>query len=146
MLAQTGIPAKDVVAVGAVDPGLRIVDFENKTCFRSLTNAVELASQTSISVIDRFPERDIADGGLGTHLFALAYWFLLGDRNPKVANENRLFVFAEEAQIKAYFLPASDGLDAVLPRIEFSKIDQAGKEIQLSEVQEFDSKVPPGRS
>ena len=122
LLSRTNTQASDIVALGVTDPGIRLADFEGREHYRSLTNAMELASRTSITVIDRFPERDILDGGNGTNLFALGYWFLLGDRSPKIAEENRLLVLACDGRTMIYYLPASDGLDSVLPEIEVREV------------------------
>ena len=130
LLARNGVTASELVAVGAIDPGLEIVDFEGKPLYRSLTNSVELATRTSITVIDRFAERDILDGGTGNNLLALGYWFLLGDRNPRVSEEDRLLVLNAKPNWQVYFLPASDGLDAKLPEIGFFNLDDGQDHVQ----------------
>lgn len=136
LLSDSGVHASDIVALGVMDPGLQIVDFDGKASFRSLTNSVELASRTSITVVDRFRERDMIDGGNGNDLLALGYWFLLGDRNPKVAQEHRLLYLNRASQSRYYFLPASDGLDATLPAIELIPSEVPDVESELSNLVE----------
>lgn len=118
LLNQTGVNKNDLVAIGVTDPGVSYLDFDGNEQYRSLVNSAELAKQTGITIVDRFRERDRVDGGNGQNLFALAYWFLLADRDPRIAEENRLLVWRNELGPVAYYLPASDGLDAVLPAIQ----------------------------
>lgn len=124
LIASCGVDKNEVVVIGALDRGISLEDFDGNRYVRSLIDATELANRSSTSVIDRFRERDIVDGGTGTPLFPLGYWFLLADRNPKVAEENRLLLLNRDNQINAVFLPASDGLDSTLPQIEHSIFDK----------------------
>ncbi|MEC9094971.1 MAG: anhydro-N-acetylmuramic acid kinase, partial [Planctomycetota bacterium] len=59
----------------------------------------------------------------------------LGDRNPKIAEENRLLLLVNAHQsIEAIYLPASDGLDATIPAISHNRCpDQHCNETFLRE-------------
>ena len=117
LISQSGVNKTEIIAVSVVDPGILVQDIDGQQSFRSLTDSTQLANQTSTTVIDRFRERDIADGGQGHPLFPLGYWFLLGDRDPKIAEENRLLLRHTNKAIEVIYLPASDGLDATIPAI-----------------------------
>ena len=124
LVARSGTNRNDIIALGVLDPGIQVVDFEEQSYTRSLTDANELAHRTGMNVIDRFQERDIADGGSGESILALGYWFLLGDRNPKVAEENRVLIRTGCETPFAILLPASDGLDATLPAVRKIPFDE----------------------
>ena len=130
LLAGSNTTKSQIVCIGSLDAGIWVEDFDGGKLFRSLTDAMAIASHTGVTVVDRFAERDIADGGNGHPLLPVCYWFLLADRNPKIAVENRLLLrisdSAEGRLAQATFLPASDGLDAVLPEVQF--VEQELKE------------------
>lgn len=69
-----------VLAVGVHDPGLWTVDGSQSRGYLGLCDAARLAESTGLSVIDAFPARDLARGGLGGPITAVAEWVLL--RHP----------------------------------------------------------------
>ena len=80
------------------------------------TDPHNLAEQTGLSVISSFANRDILAGGNGQNLDALPAWILFSDRHQRIASTNRvLFIVGQMA--RAFFLPASDGIDNDLPDI-----------------------------
>ncbi len=133
LLAGSNATKSQVVCIGSLDAGIWVEDFDGDKLFRSLTDSMAIASHTGITVVDRFAERDIADGGTGHPLLPVCYWFLLADRNPRIAEENRLLLRVsnrdkERGLMQATYLPASDGLDAVLPEIQFFDQEQNHQE------------------
>lgn len=142
LLVGSNIVKSQIVCIGSLDAGVWVEDFDGGKAFRSLTDSMAIASHSGITVVDRFAERDIADGGNGHPLLPVCYWFLLADRNQKIAVENRLLLRVSNCDIKqkrvqATFLPASDGLDAVLPEIQFFQ-----QELKVNEsVADFVSKA-----
>lgn len=79
MLAEAGIAAESVLAIGAVEPGLWHFEPGAPNSYASICDAARLAERTGINCIDAFPMRDLACGGLGGPLMALPYWMLFRD-------------------------------------------------------------------
>lgn len=88
LVTESRISKHDLVAVGLFDPGLwdtpkeQNGQHENQTpgvsrVFRSLSCPDQLAERTGISVIDSFPSRDIACGGVGGPLSPFPSWIVL---------------------------------------------------------------------
>jgi anhydro-N-acetylmuramic acid kinase len=80
-LAQASVPAGRILAVGVLDPGMWIVhrgERDARSGYFGLCHAARLAERTGLNVIDAFPERDLACGGLGGPVTALAQAVLLG--------------------------------------------------------------------
>ena len=75
-MLKNGISKNDVVTVGILDPGAWATEEEGRRSWRSFTDANRISHQTSLTIIDRFSERDLADGGSGFPLLPLSYWFL----------------------------------------------------------------------
>ena len=71
--------AQDVLAVGVHDPGLWNVIDHSATARVGLCDAARLAEKTGLNVVDAFPDRDLAVGGLGGPIWPLAEWILLRD-------------------------------------------------------------------
>lgn len=83
------------------------------------TDTQLLADQTGLSVISAFGKRDILAGGSGLNLDALPAWILFADRSHRIACRNRiLFCIGDTA--RAFFLPASDGMDSDLPGVRLA--------------------------
>lgn len=122
LTAAVGLERSDLAIISLLDPGFGYKDFEGTVGWNAFSDALAVAKLTGVTVVDRFADRDRADGGNGQHLTALGFWFLLGDRNPKIAEENRLLLLCRHSGLVGYFLPASDGLDAVLPDIQVFEI------------------------
>ncbi len=118
---QAGKYVDRVMAVSVVDPGIWPIDFDDRIAYLGFCNAARLAELSGLTVIDAFPEQDIAAGGCGHPLDAMPLWLMLADRNPKVAQQNKAILITEEH--RGYWLPASDGLDAELPAIAEIRLD-----------------------
>ena len=72
------------LAIGVYDPGLWSLSTRRRS-YRGLCDAALLAELTGHCVIDGFPARDVACGGLGGPLLAVPLWMLLRDtKQPKV--------------------------------------------------------------
>ena len=84
-----------------------------------LSHAQLLAEQTGLSIVSSFAQRDILAGGNGLNLDALPAWILFSDRSHRVASTNRV-LFDIGRQARAFFLPASDGIDSDLPDVRFA--------------------------
>ncbi|MGQ9576599.1 MAG: anhydro-N-acetylmuramic acid kinase [Thermoguttaceae bacterium] len=79
LLAQTGVAPGAILAVGVHDPGLWSLATTHRIGYVGLCDAGRVAERTGLNVIDAFPSRDIASGGLGGPLTALPQWTLLKD-------------------------------------------------------------------
>lgn len=106
-----------VLAVAVCDPGIRSTDFDGRESYVSMCDATRLAELSGVSVIDAFPDRDLAAGGSGNCLESLPYWVLFADRDARVASQSRAVV-SVEGRGSGYILPASDGLDSEVPAIQ----------------------------
>ncbi len=72
------------LAVGIHDPGMWDLSSGQRS-YGSLCDAALLAESTGHCIIDGFPARDVACGGLGGPLLAVPLWMLLHDPNqPRV--------------------------------------------------------------
>jgi len=108
-----------ILAVALTDPGLWVEDFDGRRIYCALSDSQRVADLTGLTVIDNFPVNDVLSGGSGSPLEPLPLWLAFADRHERVASEHRIVIFAEE-QIRAFLLPASDGLDADLPSIQIA--------------------------
>ena len=70
LLAGKGIAADLPLAIGVYDPGLWDLSGGSRAHV-SLCDAARLAERTGLAVIDAFPARDLAQGGLGGPLLAI---------------------------------------------------------------------------
>ena len=118
--SQAGKYVDRVLAVAVCDPGVWTKDFDGKLNYAPMCDATRLAELSGVTVIDAFPARDLAVGGLGSGLEALPYWILFADRNAKIANQPRALISIGDRCL-GYSLPASDGLDADVPSIRISE-------------------------
>jgi len=75
--AEVGIAPSRALAVGVHGPGLWATSKAPATCYLALSDAARLAELTGLTVIDAFPARDLAQGGQGGPVTALAEWILL---------------------------------------------------------------------
>ena len=112
-----------ILAVALTDPGLWVEDFDGRRIYCALSDSQRVADLTGLTVIDNFPVNDVLSGGSGSPLEPLPLWLTFADRHERVASEHRIVIFAEE-QIRAFLLPASDGLDADLPLIQIAAASQ----------------------
>lgn len=108
-----------ILAVALTDPGLWVDDFDGRRIYCALSDSQRVADLTGLTVIDNFPVNDVLSGGSGGPLEPLPLWLAFADRHERVASEHRIVILAEE-QIRAFLLPASDGLDAELPLIQIA--------------------------
>ncbi len=106
-----------ILAVALTDPGLWVDDFDGRKIYCPLSDSQRVADLTGLTVIDNFPVNDVLSGGRGSPLEPLPLWLTFADRHARVASEHRIVILAEK-QIRAFLLPASDGLDADLPAIQ----------------------------
>jgi len=79
LLAGLGVAPSRVLAVGVHDPGCWVSAGDGPTHYLGLCAATELAESSGLNVIDAFPARDLAQGGQGGPIDALAQWVLLQD-------------------------------------------------------------------
>ena len=108
-----------ILAVAITDPGLWVDDFDGRRIYCALSDSQRVADLTGLTVIDNFPVNDVLSGGSGGPLEPLPLWLAFADRHERVASEHRIVILAEE-QVRAFLLPASDGLDADLPLIQIA--------------------------
>ena len=105
-----------ILAVSVTDPGMWQKDFDGHVVYSSLCDATRLAERTGISVIDAWPDRDIAVGGLGYPLDPICLWLLQADRDRRIARKANVAISIGQ-QTKGYLLPPSDGLDSEVPSL-----------------------------
>ena len=74
-----GMAPGHVLAIGVDDPGIWQCEGDEPVGYLGLCDPARLAEATGLNVIDAFPARDLAAGGQGGPLTALAEWVLLGD-------------------------------------------------------------------
>ena len=108
-----------ILAVALTDPGLWVDDFDGRKIYCALSDSQRVADLTGLTTIDNFPVNDVLSGGSGSPLEPLPLWLAFADRHERVASTHRIVILAEE-QIRAFLLPASDGLDAELPSIQLA--------------------------
>ena len=103
-----------ILAVSVMDPGLWQRDFDGVVSHTGLCDATRLSERTGISVIDAWPDRDIAVGGKGYPLDPLGLWLLLADRNKRIARQVNVSIRVAQ-RTTGYLFPPSDGIDVELP-------------------------------
>lgn len=77
LLRGLGVAPGRVLAAGVHDPGLWNFDRSGSSGYLGLCDAARLAESTGLNVIDAFPARDLARGGQGGPIGAVAQWVLL---------------------------------------------------------------------
>ena len=77
LLAQAGMPSVRILVVGVHDPGLWNWGRATRTGYLGLCDAARLAEATGMNIVDAFAARDVAAGGQGGPLTAIAQWVLL---------------------------------------------------------------------
>ena len=105
-----------ILAISVTDPGLWQKDFDGAVSYTSLCDATRLAERTGISVIDAWPDRDLAVGGKGYPLDPMCFWLLQADRDKRIARQANVSIKVE-GQTRGYLLPPSDGLDVESPSL-----------------------------
>jgi anhydro-N-acetylmuramic acid kinase len=88
LLAQSGLARGGILALGVDDPGIwrsegtpveHALRADARRYYLGLCDPTRLAEGTGLNVIDAFPARDLAQGGLGGPIDAVAQWLLLKD-------------------------------------------------------------------
>ena len=115
-----------ILAISVTDSGLWQTDFDGQVSYTSLCDATRLAERTGVSVIDAWPDRDIAVGGKGYPLDPMCLWLLQADRNRKISRQVNVSIKVQ-SQTRGYLLPPSDGLDAESPTLR--TIDSQGMDL-----------------
>lgn len=77
LLSSRGFLSGRILAVGVHDPGVWEIRGGEARGYLGLCDAARLAETTGINVIDSFPARDLALGGQGGPVTAVADWILL---------------------------------------------------------------------
>jgi anhydro-N-acetylmuramic acid kinase len=80
LLAKSGLTSSNVLTVAVHDPGFWAFSQGELTGYLGWCDAARVAELTGLNVLDAFPARDLAQGGLGGPLCALPEWMLLRDR------------------------------------------------------------------
>ncbi len=78
LLDEAAVAPDRILALGVYDPGLWGCSKALREGYLGLSDAARLAEATGMNVIDAFPARDLAAGGQGGPVSALAEWVLLG--------------------------------------------------------------------
>ena len=77
LLADAGLSPEGVLAAGVHDPGFWNDAQSDCASYLGWCDAARVAELTGLNVLDAFPARDLARGGLGGPLDALPQWLLL---------------------------------------------------------------------
>lgn len=101
LLAESRVPPHRVLCAAVHDPGFWQPGKSGAPAYFGLTDAARLAEITGLNVIDAFAERDLASGGQGGPVTAVAQWLLLRCRD-----ENRLLLDLGRT-FRMTFLPAA---------------------------------------
>jgi len=78
LLSDASVAPERISALGVHDPGLWCSNSTLREGYLGLCDAARLAEATGLNVIDSFPARDLAAGGQGGPVAALAEWTLIG--------------------------------------------------------------------
>lgn len=111
LVTRAKISRDQILGIGVHDPGLWHFAEQEPLRYLSLCDAARLAELTGMNVIDAFPARDLALGGQGGPITALAEWWLLRDlQRPRVlldlGRTVRLTYLPGAAQVRAAGGPA----------------------------------------
>lgn len=109
LLSEAAIAPQRILALGVHDPGV----WGSGGGYLGLCDAARLAEITGQNVIDAFPARDVACGGQGGPVTALAEWILL--RHP---TRHRLLLDLGRT-IRISYLPARDGAKGAAEVLSF---------------------------
>jgi len=78
-LRQCDTSPDEVLVVGVDEPGLWAIAEGGVRGYCPLVDSVRLAESSGQNIVDAFPLRDLAQGGQGGPIAALAQWIVLGD-------------------------------------------------------------------
>jgi len=101
LLAETGVAPNRVLAIGTQDPGLWHGQATGAGGYLGLCDGARLAESTGLNVIDAFADRDLALGGQGGPVTAVAQWLLL-----RAPNRNRVLLDLGRT-VRMSYLPAA---------------------------------------
>jgi anhydro-N-acetylmuramic acid kinase len=79
LLAGLSVAPSRVLVLGVHDPGVWTLGRGEPGSYLGFCDAARLADSTGLNVVDSFPSRDLAQGGQGGPIAALAQWILLRD-------------------------------------------------------------------
>jgi anhydro-N-acetylmuramic acid kinase len=77
LLSSRGFAGSRILAVGVHEPGLWDIRDGETRGYLGLCDAARLAEATGLNILDAFPARDLALGGQGGPVTAVAEWILL---------------------------------------------------------------------
>ena len=75
--ASMALSTNRILAAGVHDPGLWSIVHGESAGYLGLCDAARLAESTGLNIVDAFPARDLALGGRGGPITAVAQWVLL---------------------------------------------------------------------
>ncbi|MCH2178521.1 MAG: anhydro-N-acetylmuramic acid kinase [Mariniblastus sp.] len=131
-----------LLLVSINDPGLWFQDFDDQVGFSNWIDPVCVAELTGITTLDAFPTRDMAVGGSGQNLNCLPLWLMMADRSKTISDQHHLFLKINKTS-QLVFLPASDGLEAEVPKIQSAHtmgrdfLDRVLEFFELGQVQDL---------
>jgi 1,6-anhydro-N-acetylmuramate kinase len=114
-----GKASEQLLVAAVTDPGIWSQENGSRTLLANFCAPDALAEQSSLTIVDAFPARDLAVGGHGCPLSPLPMWFIFADRNERVSRCNRLLIRFSYDIVELISIPASDGLDIDLPNLYF---------------------------
>lgn len=135
---QSGSSDEELLCIAVHDSGWCWPDFDGAIRWISPIDAPHLAERCGWPVLCDFRASDVAAGGRGDPLDPLPHWFLLADRNERVAQSCRITARLDRESHLLY-LPASDGLDAQHPMIQRVSLEAWSETIATL------ARVMPGR-
>lgn len=106
LLSETSEAAWDTLVIGL--HGFESWETRVERRYESMCDAAVLAESTGLTVIDDFPARDLAQGGLGGPVEAYGYWLLLADRSPLPGRRWRALLHLGESATECTWLPPFD--------------------------------------
>ncbi|HMO92572.1 MAG TPA: anhydro-N-acetylmuramic acid kinase, partial [Pirellulaceae bacterium] len=128
VISLSGKAKSQLLVLGIADPGIWVREFDGRATYFSVVDPESVAAKTGLTVIDAFPAKDIAFGGRGDPIDALALWLMFADRNPRVSLFSQVVIWVN-ATCRMFFLPASDGLDDEFPKIDYCEL-QLGQDLK----------------
>jgi 1,6-anhydro-N-acetylmuramate kinase len=117
----SGAHSRMLLVAGVDEPGIWVDDFDGRQTWQGFCEPEHLGEVSGLTIVDALPSRDLAAGGRGWPITALACWLLFADRNPRVAEFPRLLVQRGD-YTELQWLPPSDGLDDELPAVRYLRL------------------------
>lgn len=113
LLQSANVPTDQVLLAGLLEPGLWQTGARERPFRISLCDAAKVAELTGLCVIDGFPDRDLAEGGQGGPVDAIAHWTFLA--KP----QDHRFLLDLGRTTRLMLLPAADQQRAGLGTLAF---------------------------